>query len=325
MPPKQETMAVSGFEKYRKATRRDVFLGQMNTVMPWEKLVALVEPVYPPSDGAGRPPIGLERMLRIHFLQHWFNLSDPQAEEALYDSRAMREFVGIDLGREAVPDETTICKFRHRLEQHALGRKILATVNMHLAQNGFRVTTGTIVDATIIAAPSSTKNDSGKRDPEMHQTKKGNEWHFGMKAHIGVDSRTKIIHSVAASAANVHDAHALPVLLHGKERCVWGDSAYRGQGDVIRKYAPLARDLTHRRYRHQGETDLIEQRKNRNKSRVRARVEHPFLVLKRIFGFSKVRYRGIAKNAERLYVACALINIFQLRRPLLRLAQGTCR
>ena len=320
MRPKQETFAEAGFERYRKATRREQFLTQMDTVMPWQKLTALIEPVYPSGEGAGRPPVGLERMLRIHFLQHWFNLADPAVEEALYDSRAMREFVGIDLGREPVPDETTICKFRHRLEAHALGKQILATVNAHLASQGFKVSTGTIVDATIIAAPSSTKNRSGERDPEMHQTKKGNEWHFGMKAHIGVDSRTKIIHSVAASAANVHDSLALPVLLHGKETCVWGDSAYQGQTDVIHQHAPRARDMTHRRYRYQGRVDRVEQRKNRYKSTVRAKGEHPFLVLKRLFGFAKVRYRGIAKNAERLYVACALVNIFQLRRPLLRLA-----
>jgi IS5 family transposase len=220
MRPKQDTFAEASFEKYRKPTRREEFLAQMNTVMPWQKLIALIEPVYPQGEGAARPPVGLERMLRIHFLQHWFNLSDPAVEEALYDSRAMREFVGIDLGREPAPDETTICKVRHRLEAQELGKKILATVNAHLASQGFKVSTGTIVDATIIAAPSSTNNSSGERDPEMHQTKKGNEWHFGMKAHIGVDSRTKIIHSVAASAANVHDCLALPVLLHGKETCV---------------------------------------------------------------------------------------------------------
>jgi IS5 family transposase len=220
MRPKQDTFAEASFEKYRKPTRREEFLAQMNTVMPWQKLIALIEPVYPQREGAGRPPVGLERMLRIHFLQHCFNLSDPAVEEALYDSRAMREFVGIDLGREPAPDETTICKVRHRLEAQELGKKILATVNAHLASQGFKVSTGTIVDATIIAAPSSTNNSSGERDPEMHQTKKGNEWHFGMKAHIGVDSRTKIIHSVAASAANVHDCLALPVLLHGKETCV---------------------------------------------------------------------------------------------------------
>src|SRR6202140_5952902 len=185
MRPKQETFAGASFERYRKPTRREEFLAQMNTVMPWGKLTALIEPGSPRAGGAGRPPVGLERMLRIHFLQHWFNLSDPAVEEALYDSRAMREFVGVDLGRETVPDETQICKFRHRLDAHALGEQVLATVNAHLASQGFKVSTGTIVDATIIAAPSSTKNSSGERDPEMHQTKKGNEWHFGMKAHIG--------------------------------------------------------------------------------------------------------------------------------------------
>ena len=318
MRPKQETFAAASFEKYRKPTRREAFLAQMNAVVPWGKLTALIEPVYPAGAGAGRPPVGLERMLRIHFLQHWFNLADPAVEEALYDSRAMREFVGIDLGREPAPDETTICKFRHRLEAHELGKKMLATVNAHLASHGFKVSTGTIVDATIIAAPASTKNSSGERDPEMHQTKKGNAWHFGMKAHIGVDSRTKIIHSVAASAANIHDSLALPVLLHGKETRVWGDTAYQGQSEVIHAHAPRAHDMTQRRYRYRDRVDVVQQRKNRNKSRVRAKGEHPFLVLKRIFGFAKVRYRGIAKNAERLYVACALVNIFQLRRPLLR-------
>ena len=320
MRPKQGTFAEASFERYRKPTRREEFLAQMNTVVPWEKLTALIEPVYPAGDGAGRPPIGLERMLRIHFLQHWFNLSDPAVEEALYDSRAMREFVGIDLGREPAPDESTICKFRHRLEQHELGQQIFASVNAHLASQGFKVSTGTIVDATIIAAPSSTKNAKGERDPEMHQTKKGNQWYFGMKAHIGVDSRLKLIHSVAASAANIHDSLALPVLLHGNETCVWGDSAYQGQSEVIHQHAPKARDLTHRRCRSRGAVDEVQHRKNRNKSRVRAKVEHPFLILKQVFGFAKVRYRGIAKNAARLHVACALVNLFQLRRPLLRLA-----
>ena len=191
-------------------------------------------------------------------------------------------------------------------------------MNAHLAERGFKVTTGTIVDATIISAPSSTKNQEGKRDPEMHQTRKGNEWHFGMKAHIGVDSATKIIHSVAATAANVHDSHLLPELLHGNETRVWGDSAYQGQGEIIRTLAPNASDFTHRRYRRGGHLDPIERRKNRNKSRVRAKGEHPFLILKRVFGFAKVRYRGLAKNAERLNVACALVNLFMLRKPLLR-------
>jgi IS5 family transposase len=320
MRSKQQTLAPSGFDRYRKRTRREAFLAEMNTVVPWPKLTRLIEPVYPKGEGAGRPPVGVERMLRIHCLQHWFNLSDPAVEEALYDSRSMREFVGIDLGGEPVPDETTICKFRHLLEACELGPQILATVNAHLAEQGFKVSTGTIVDATIISAPSSTKNRDGQRDPEMHQTKKGNEWHFGMKAHVGVDSRTKLIHSVAATPANVHDSHLLPELLHGNETAVWGDSAYQGQTEVIHALAPNAKDLTQRRYRRGGVVDSAERRKNRNKSRVRAKGEHPFLVLKVIFGFRKVRYRGIAKNAQRLNVACALVNLFMLRRPLLRMA-----
>ena|SRR5712692_6602469 len=185
---KQKTLATLGFDKYAKTTRRAVFLAEMERVVPWEPLCALIEPVYP-KPGNGRPPVGLERMLRIYFLQHWFNLSDPGVEEALYDSSAMRAFVGIDLGREPVPDETTVCKFRHLLEQHHLGRQMFEQVGRHLQEQGLKVSSGTIVDATIINAPSSTKNKSGERDPEMKQTKKGNQWYFGMKAHIGVASQ----------------------------------------------------------------------------------------------------------------------------------------
>ena len=321
---KQQTLAVAAdqnaqYEQYRKPTRRDVFLATMEKIVPWADLCSVIEPHYPKA-GNGRPPVGLERMLRIHCLQHWFNLSDPAVEEALYDSRAMREFVGIDLGREPVPDETTICKFRHLLETHELGPQILAAVNAHLAEQGFKVSTGTIVDATIISAPSSTKNRDGGRDPEMGHTAKGNQWHFGMKAHVGVDSLHKLIHTVQVSAANWADSEALPHLLRGTETKVWGDQAYQGKGEVIHALAPRARDMTHRRYRRGGWLDPVERRKNRSKSRVRAKVEHPFLVLKVIFGFRKVRYRGIAKNAQRLNVACALVNLFMLRRPLLRLA-----
>jgi transposase, IS5 family len=211
---RQATLASVGFERYGKTTRRAAFLAEMNQVVPWRELCALIEPVYP-KPGNGRPPVGLERMLRIYFLQHWFNLSDPAVEEALYESLSMRGFAEIDLGREPVPDETTICKFRHLLERHDLGRKLFEEVHLHLEAHGLKVSTGTIVDATIISAPSSTKNAAKERDPEMHQTKKGNHWYFGMKAHVGVDSKTKLIHSVAATAANVHDATVLPDLLHG--------------------------------------------------------------------------------------------------------------
>lgn len=317
--PTQATFAAAGFEAYRKPTRRERFLAEMERVVPWAELCALIEPVYPKSEGPGRPTIGLERMLRIYFLQHWFNLSDPAVEEALYDVASMRAFVGIDLGRERAPDETTVCKFRHLLEEHGLGKGIFERVGRHLQGQGLKISTGTIVDATIIAAPSSTKNADKARDPDMHQAKKGNEWHFGMKAHIGVDSKTKLIHSVLATPANVADSTVLAQLLHGKETRVWGDQAYRGQGEVIHAKAPRAKDFTNRRYRHRGVVDEIEREKNRTKSRIRAKGEHPFLILKRVFGFAKVCYRGLAKNAHRLFVACALVNLHRVRHRLIRL------
>lgn len=317
---KQMTLSAGGFDRYGKTTRRAAFLAEMERVVPWSALCAVLEPVYPKA-GKGRPPIGVERMLRIYFLQQWFNLSDPAVEEALYDSLAMREFVGIDLGREPAPDETTVCKFRHLLEAHDLGRRLFEEVHRHLEAQGLKVSTGTIVDASIINAPSSTKNAEQKRDPDMHQTKKGNQWYFGMKAHIGVDSKTKLIHSVVATAANVADSTILPDLLHGDETRVWGDQAYRGQREVIRQCAPRATDFTNRRYRQNGVVDEVEKAKNRTKSKVRAKVEHAFGVIKRIFGFVKVRYRGLEKNAHRLFVTCALANLFMVRHHLLR-AQG---
>ena len=216
---KQLSLATVGFERFARTTRRAAFLAEMERVVPWPALCALIEPHYP-KPGNGRPPIGVERMLRLYFLQQWFNLSDPGVEEALYDSQAMRRFVGIDLGHEPVPDETTVYRFRHLLETHGLGRRLFDQVQRHLAENGLQVATGTIVDATIINAPSSTKNRDKARDPEMHQTKKGNQWYFGMKAHLGVDSRTKLIHAAVATPANVADSRVLPDLLHGREtRC----------------------------------------------------------------------------------------------------------
>ena len=307
----------TGFERYAKKTRRAEFLEEMELVVPWAELVALVEPHYP-KVGNGRRPVGVERMLRMYFLQQWFNLSDPAVEEALYDSPLMREFVGIDLGREAVPDETTVCKFRHLLEEHQIGAAMLATVNEHLQEKGVRIATGTIVDATIIHAPSSTKNRKQERDPEMHQTKKGKQWYFGMKAHVGVDSKTKLIHSAVATAANVADPTVLPELLHGEETKVWGDQAYRGQTEAIHKAAPRAQDLTSKRYRYQDRIDEEERAKNRTKSRVRSKVEHVFQIMKLKFGFVKVRYRGLGKNANRLFATCALVNLFTARWTLLR-------
>ena len=314
----QQTLADEGFEQFRKPTRRDQFLAEMEEVIPWRELCKVIKPFYPKPKGAGCPPVGLERMLRIHFLQHWFNLSDPAVEEALYDSRAMRRFVGIDLGREPAPDETTVCNFRHLLEAHNLGDQLFAMINAFLQENGLKVSTGTIVDATIIDAPSSTKNKDGTRDPEMHQTRKGNQWYFGMKGHIGVDSQTKLIHSVAATAANVHDSQLLGDLLHGDETRVWGDSAYAGQGVVICEHAPNAKDFTNQKGCRNRPLSDKDKARNKTKSKVRAKVEHTFLILKRIFGFNKVRYRGLDKNANRLFVACGLVNLYMARRQLLR-------
>jgi len=231
-------------------------------------------------------------------------------------SLALRRFAGVDLGRAAAPDETTIRKFRHLLEAHDLGGAMLDAVNLHLAARGIRITTGTIVDATIVHAPSSTKNQQQERDPEMHQTRKGKQWYFGLKAHIGVDSKEGLVHSVCTTAANVADKHMLADLLHGEERKVWGDGAYQGQGEVIRQAALRAQDMTCRRTKYKHFVDELARRKNRTKARVRARVEHPFRILKRIFGFDKVRYRGLKKNHNRLCACFALGNLYLHRKRL---------
>ena len=317
MVMKQQTLAMaadaqSGFEQHRKPTRRGEFLKTMEAIVPWTALCDVIEPHYPKA-GNGRPPVGLERMLRMYFVQHWFNLADEACEEALLDSTALRRFVGIDLGRERVPDGTTLLKFRRLLEKHKLGEQLFATVGQVLQDRGLRVGTGTIVDATIIGAPSSTKNADKARDPEMHQTRKGQQWYFGMKLHIGVDSQTGLSHSAVVTAANVHDKHPLPDLLHGNEQRVYGDSAYASQKALIASKAPRAKDFTNQRTRRAGEVDEVQRAKNRNKSRVRARVEHVFAVVKRLWGFTKVRYRGLQKNATRAFTALALANIYLCR------------
>ena len=309
------------FEKYKKPTRREQFLAEMEQVVPWKELCTLIEPYYP-KPGRGRPPIGLERMLRIHFLQSWFNLSDPGAEEALYDMESMRRFVGIDLGNEPVPDETTICKFRHLLEAHDLGERIFREVNAHLESRGMRLSEGTIVDATIINAPSSTKNREKKRDPDMHSTKKGNQFYFGMKIHVGVDRDTKLVHSLVTTPANVHDSNPVGELLHGGESGVWGDSAYMGKTEEINGKAPNAADNTHRRSTRNRKLTEEETERNRMLSRTRARVEHVFGVAKNIFGYRKVRYKGLVKNTNFIHVLFALSNLYMVRRDLLSLPAG---
>lgn len=311
------------FSTHGRLTKKAKFLIEMDGLMPWDELCALVEPHYPKA-GNGRRPVGLERMLRIHFLQLWFNLADEACEEALYDTALFREFALIDLGEERVPDATTLLKFRRLLEQRKLAMPVLERVNTLLARRGLKVSGGTMVDATIIQAPSSTKNATQSRDPEMHQTKKGNQWYFGMKAHIGTDSQSKLIHSVAFTAANVHDSQVLAHLLHGKETRVWGDSAYAGQTAVIKAYAPNALDFTHHKATRNNLLSEAERSKNTSKSKVRAKVEHAFLIIKRIFGFAKVRYRGLKKNANRLFVTCALANLYRVRHQLLRLQRDRC-
>ena len=317
---KQHTLAMATdhnaqYEQYRKPTRRDAFLASMEQIVPWAQLCGVIEPHYPKA-GNGRPPVGVERMLRMHFVQHWFNLADEACEDALLDSTALRRFVGIDLGRERVPDATTLLRFRRLLEKHALGEALFAKVGQVLQAHGMKLGTGTIVDATLIGAPSSTKNADKARDPEMHQTRKGQQWYFGMKLHIGVDSDSGLAHRAVVTAANVHDKHPLPDLLHGKERKVWGDCAYASQGELIASKAPRAQDLTNQRVRKGSATEELERMVNRTKSRVRARVEHVFGVVKRLWGFGKVRYRGLAKNATRAFVALGLANIYLARRRL---------
>lgn len=317
---KQQTLAMAadkGFEQFRRPTKRDVFLNTMDKIMPWPELCAVVQPHYPKGEG-GRPPIGLQRMVRMLCVQHWFNLADEACEEALYDSASLRSFVGIDLGRERVPDATTLLKFRRLLETHHLGQALFAKVGEVLQAHGMKVGTGTIVDATIISAPSSTKNKDKKRDPEMHQVGKGKQYFFGMKLHIGVDAHTGLAHSAVVTSANVHDKHPLPQLLHGDELRVYGDCAYAGQQEVIAEKAPAAKDCTNQRVRKTGdEREELQRRKNREKSKVRARVEHVFAVVKRLWGFSKVRYRGLHKNATRAFTALALANIYMTRGLLL--------
>jgi len=311
----QRTFASMAWNGKGKVTRRERFLGEMDAVIPWPRLVRLIEPHYPKA-GQGRQPLGLEKMLRIYFLQQWFNLSDPQAEDALYDSESMRRFVGVELGDEVVPDETTILRFRHLLEQHGLTQAIFNSITGLLEERRLLLRSGTIVDATIIAAPSSTKNASAARDPEMKQTRKGRNWHFGMKLHVGTDRRG-IVHTVKATAASVADITQLPDLLHGQERELFGDQAYWKEDDRKFLQASGMRYRINRRPTSQRPLSERWRRINRARSRTRARGEHAFRVVKQLWGFAKVRYRGLAKNLARAQTMFALANLYQVRRQLL--------
>jgi len=310
----QRTFASMAWQTKGKVTRRERFLAEMDAVIPWTRLLGLIAPHYPKA-GNGRQPRGMEKMLRIYFLQQWFNLSDPQAEDAIYDSESMRRFARVELGDEVVPDESTILRFRHLLERHGLTQAIFDSITGLLEERRLLLRSGTIVDATIIAAPSSTKNASATRDPEMKQTRKGKNWHFGMKLHIGADKRG-IVHTVRATNAAVADITQLPDLLHGQEREVFGDQAYWKEDDraFLESWG-----VRYRINRRPSRRPLSKRWRmiNRARSRTRARGEHAFRIVKQLWGFAKVRYRGLAKNLARAQTMFALANLYQFRRELL--------
>jgi IS5 family transposase len=318
---KQTTFASAAWDKKGKVTRRERFLQEMDAVIPWKHLNRLIERHYPKA-GNGTQPMPQERMLRIYFMQQWFNLSDPAMEDSLYDSESMRRFAGIELSEDAIPDETTILRFRHLLEKHYLTQAIFAQVRTLLEQKRLLLKSGTIVDATIIEAPPSTKNEEQARDPEMHQTRKGNAWHFGMKAHVGTDPRG-IVHTLVTTPANVSDFSQMAHLLHGQERAVFGDQAYWSEAHRLAASARGMRYRINRRPRYAHPLTPAQRRLNRVRSATRARGEHAFHVVKTLWGFTKVRYRGLAKNTARLFSCFALANLYLLRRRLLT-AQGTC-
>lgn len=312
---KQMTLATAGFAIKSKVTRRAQFLAEMDKVVPWSRLIAVIEPHYPVAE-QGRPRPPLQRMLRIYFMQQWFNLSDPAMEDALYDSEAMRRFAAIDPGADVVPDESTILRFRHLLEQHKLTERIFQEVRQLLEERKLLLKSGTIVDATIIAAPPSTKNAAQSRDPEMKQVRKGNQWHFGMKVHVGTD-RQGFVHSLATGAASQGDITRLDELLHGQEREIFGDQAYWSEDH--RRHCQHA-GIRYRINRRAGPGRSLTKRQreiNRRRSTTRARGEHAFHVVKTLWGFAKVRYRGLMKNTARAFAAFALANLYLARRSLL--------
>lgn len=307
----QRTFAGLAWSDKKKVTRRERFLGEMNAVIPWADVVALIAPHYP-KPKRGRPPMPIETMLRIYFLQQWFDLSDPAAEDALYDSESMRRFVGLELADDPVPDETTILHFRHFLQQHRLTERMFDAVRGLLESKGLLLKAGTIVDATILSAPSSTKNATGTRDPEMTQTRKGKTWYFGMKVHVGTDRRG-LVHSLTTTDAAQGDVTQLPRLLHGEERVLYGDRAYWKEEDRVLCEASGIRYRVNRRGAPQHPLPERWRLINRARSRVRARGEHAFHVVKTLWGFTKVRYRGLAKNTARVFTAFALANLYLMR------------
>lgn len=312
---KQGTFAGLAWGAKGKVTRRERFLAEMDAVIPWQRLLTLIEPHYPKA-GRGRQPVGLEKMLRIYFLQQWFNLSDPQAEDSIYDSESMRRFAGVELGDDVVPDETTILRFRHLLEEKRLTEAVFEEVKSLLEERRLLLRSGTIVDATIISAPSSTKNATASRDPEMKQTKKGNNWFFGMKVHVGTDKRG-LVHSLTTTDAAQGDVTQMAGLLHGEEREVYGDRAYWSEPQRQAFRARGIRYRVNRRGQRNAPVSAHWREINRSRSRVRARGEHGFHVVKRLWGFAKVRYRGLAKNTARAFSMFALANLYLVRYRLM--------
>ena len=312
----QPTFADVDYESKKRKTRREQFLERMDGLIPWERLEERIRPFYPTA-GRGRRPYELSAMLRVHCVQLFYNLSDPGMEDLLYEAESVRRFVGLKLS-EPLPDETTILHFRHLLEEHELGKGLFAEINRHLAAQGLRLQEGTIVDASIIKAPSSTKNRAGARDPEMHQAKKGNAWHSGMKVHIGVDAQTGVAHSMATTPANVNDVTEAHRLLHGGEVRAWGDAGYQGvhQRGEHRGLGVEWRVAMRPGRRRQLEPGSPEALAEKGKASVRAKVEHPFLYVKRHFGYAKVRYRGLAKNTQRLALLLGLANLMRAERSL---------
>jgi len=322
----QISFSQSEYAGKKKTTRREKFLQQMEAVVPWARLTALIVPHYP-AGKRGRPPVGVARMLRLYFLQQWYALADEALEDALYDSHALRNFAGIDLSVDRVPDATTLLKFRHLLETHDLTRRVLDEVNALLTEHGLILREGTLLDASIIAAPPSTKNRSGKRDPEMHQTRKGQQWYFGMKAHIGADEAHGLVHTVEGTAANVSDISQAHALLHGKEKRAGADAGYTGvekRPEILALGREIDWRIAGKRSALAKEPEsfakLLSQKWEQLKARTRALVEHPFHVLKNIFGYRKVRYRGLEKNTSQLRALFALGNLYRMRRELLAAA-----
>lgn len=314
----QLTFGDADFAAKGKTTRKERFLAEMEQVVPWAALLRLVAKVYPEA-GNGRRPYPLETMLRIHFMQNWFSLSDPGMEDALYDMPAMRQFAQLS-STAAVPDETTILNFRHLIEEYELAPEILACVNRRLVSKGIMVKSGTMVDATIIDAPTSTKNAKGERDPEMHQTKKGNQWYFGMKAHIGADVESGLVHTVVTTPANESDVAQIDQLLHGQEETVHGDAGYTGAEDYVARAARIEWKIARRRAQvekiRRARDRARAMREERRKAQVRARVEHPFRIVKRVFGYAKVRFKGLAKNTTQILTLFALANLYLARKRL---------